>query len=60
LEASYHDAGEFVVARMLVAFSGKAGERRITMPVAEHYWVRNGKVSRVDAYYKDPALLVGL
>ena len=59
-EASFHDAGEFVVSRMNATFVAKSGDRKVTMAVAEHYWVRDGKISYVDVYYKEPALLLDL
>lgn len=59
-DASFHDAGEFVVGRMTATFISKSGDRRASMAVAEHYWVRDGKVSYVDVYYKEPGLLAEL
>lgn len=56
-DASFHDAGEFVVSRMKATFISKTGDRRVSMAVAEHYWVREGKVAYVDVYYKEPGLL---
>lgn len=59
-DASFHDAGEFVVGRMQATFISRSHDKKVTMAVAEHYWVEDGKVSYVDVYYKEPALLLDL
>jgi hypothetical protein len=51
-----HDAGEFVVARMNATFTSQDNGRSITMPVTEMYWVKDGKISHIDVYYKNPRL----
>jgi ketosteroid isomerase-like protein len=59
-DPSFHDAGEFVVGRMTATFRSKTSAEEVTMAVAEHYWVRDGKIAYVDVYYKDPAPLLTL
>lgn len=59
-DESFYDAGEFVVARMTATFQSKDGSRQVSMPVAEFYWVRGGKITRSDVYYKEPAKLFEL
>jgi ketosteroid isomerase-like protein len=53
-DISVHDAGEFIVARMLGTFLSKAGDSTITMPITEHYWMNGGRMAKADVYYKDP------
>jgi ketosteroid isomerase-like protein len=55
-DATVHDAGEFVVARMNATFTSQDNGRSITMPVTEMYWVKDGKISHIDVYYKNPRL----
>jgi ketosteroid isomerase-like protein len=49
-----HDAGEFVAARMIGTFTSRSNALTVSMPVTEHYWLTDGKISRADVYYKDP------
>lgn len=60
-DSSFHDAGEFVVGRMTATFFSKADpDKSASMPVAEHYWLRDGKIAYVDVYYKYPERLEAL
>lgn len=56
-DTTLHDAGEFVVGRMNVTFTSQETGRSIAMPVVEMYWVKDGKISHIDIYYKNPRLL---
>jgi ketosteroid isomerase-like protein len=51
------DAGEIVVAQSTGTFSSRADGMTVSTPVAEHYWVMDGKITRIDVYYKDPKSL---
>jgi ketosteroid isomerase-like protein len=53
-DVSVHDAGEFIVARMIGTFTSKDGTKQAVMPVTEHYTMRNNKLAHADVYYKDP------
>jgi ketosteroid isomerase-like protein len=55
-DATLHDAGDFVVGRMNATFTSQDNGRSITMPVTEMYWVKDGKISHIDVYYKNPRL----
>jgi ketosteroid isomerase-like protein len=62
-DCQVYDAGDYVVARMIGTFTSRSNGLTVSMPVTEHYWLTDGKVSRADVYYKDPAgfdALVGL
>ncbi|MGU3498721.1 nuclear transport factor 2 family protein [Mycobacterium sp. C31M] len=59
-DESFYDVGEFVVTRMTATFHSKDGGRQVSMPVAEFYWIEDGKIARSDVYYKDPAQLFDL
>jgi len=58
LEWSVHDAGEFVVGRLLGRFTSRANGRSLEMPVVEHSHLTDGRISRIDVYYKDTRAFV--
>jgi ketosteroid isomerase-like protein len=53
-DVSVHDAGDFIVARMVGTFTSKDGTKQAVMPVTEHYTMRDNKMAYADVYYKDP------
>jgi ketosteroid isomerase-like protein len=54
------DAGEIVVATSTGTFTSRATGQTLTTPVVEHFWVTDGQIHRIDAYYKDPKSLAPL
>lgn len=51
---SVNDAGDFIVGRMTMTVTSKNGEVTISMPITEHYTMRDNKICHVDVYYKNP------
>lgn len=54
------DAGTFVVARVLGRVTSRATGRAMDMQVVDLYEVRDGRITRVDVFYKDPQALTEL
>lgn len=51
---SVNDAGDFIVGRMDLTVTSKNGDVEISMPITEHYTMRDNRICHVDVYYKHP------
>ncbi len=58
VEWSVHDAGDFVAGRLLGRFTSRATGRSLDMPVVEHCYVTDDRISRIDVFYKDTRAFV--
>ena len=56
----FRDAGDCVVVRAPSRFTSRTSGKSVEMTVAQLYFVRDGKISEMDLYYKDPAAVADL
>jgi len=54
------DAGDCAVARIGLTFTSRSSGRVVTMPTIELYETRDGKVSKIDIYYKSTQAIADL
>jgi ketosteroid isomerase-like protein len=54
------DAGAFVAVRVLGRVTSRATKRGMDMQVVDLYELRDGRITRVDVFYKDPQALTEL
>lgn len=54
------DGGDCAVARLQMTFTNRTSGRAVKMPGVEIYNTKDGKVSRVDVYYKSTAAIADL
>lgn len=54
------DAGDTVVTKMVVTFTSKHTSRSTRQRVTELYTVENGKITFLDAFYKNPAAVLAV
>lgn len=49
------DGGDVIVSRLQMTFTSKGSGRSLPTRVTELYTVRDGKITHLDSFYKDPA-----
>jgi ketosteroid isomerase-like protein len=49
-----------VAARFRLTFTSRASGKTVEMPLVEIYSVRDGQITELDVYYKDPAAVTAL
>jgi ketosteroid isomerase-like protein len=54
------DAGDCVLVRLTGTFTARATGRTLETPVVDLYTVRDGRVARVDVFYKDTRAMADL
>lgn len=54
------DAGSIIVVKLLMEFKSRASGRTVTMPSVELYSVADGRIAKIDVYYKDTKALAEL
>lgn len=59
-ECELLDAGEVVVSKMVLTFSSKHTSRSTRQRVTELYTVKDGKITFLDSYYKNPAAVLAV
>src|SRR5258708_35779660 len=59
-EPQVTDAGDCVLVRLTGTFTSRATGRTLETPVVDLYTVRDGKVARVDVFYKDTNAMAAL
>jgi uncharacterized protein len=59
-EPAVSDAGDCVMVRLTGTFTSRATGRTLETPVVDLYTVRDGKVARVDVFYKDTSAMAAL
>jgi hypothetical protein len=57
---SVSDAGDCAVARIDLTFTSRSSGRSLSMPTIELYETNDGKVSKVDIYYKSTQAIAEL
>jgi ketosteroid isomerase-like protein len=60
LDLEIHDAGDVAVSKILTRFTARASGRAIEFPVVEIYHATEGKLTRIEPYYRDQAALLHL
>ncbi|MFD9668573.1 nuclear transport factor 2 family protein [Rhodococcus sp. NPDC059968] len=56
----YLDAEGVIVTKMALTFTSKKTGRKFPTRVTELYTVKNGRITSLDSYYKDPAGVAAL
>ncbi|MGW0085260.1 nuclear transport factor 2 family protein [Streptomyces sp. NPDC003393] len=56
----YIDGGSVVITAMALTFSSRATGRKVPIRVTELYTVKDGRITHLDSYYKDPAGIAAL